>query len=192
MACRHPWLLWGLCPKKWCIKYYDNHNFIHFITTRHHNWFPVATKCHKSLQYSYVIHSSAVDKLTYLIIRLDSIVVNKTWPEMTFMILFTSSLLDITTDFLSLQSAHKSLQYSYVIYSNESCHLQCVKLMDKVTCRMSVQYEFYYHFLSQPQLYCALSEEIAQSTAYHHLIQFCVYLHFTIMHKVIGVARPLK
>ncbi len=27
----------------------------------------------------------------------------------------------------------------------------------------------------------------AQSTAYHHLRQICVYLHFTIMHKVIGV-----
>ena len=32
-----------------------------------------------------------------------------------------------------------------------------------------------------------LSEEIAQSTVYHPLRQICVYLHFTIMHKVIGV-----
>ncbi len=32
-----------------------------------------------------------------------------------------------------------------------------------------------------------LSEEIAQSTVYHHLRQICVYLHFTIMHKVIEV-----
>ncbi len=32
-----------------------------------------------------------------------------------------------------------------------------------------------------------LSEEIAQSTVYHHLRQICAYLHLTIMHKVIGV-----
>ena len=30
-----------------------------------------------------------------------------------------------------------------------------------------------------------LSEEIAQSTVYHHPRQICVYLHFAIMHKVI-------
>ncbi len=32
-----------------------------------------------------------------------------------------------------------------------------------------------------------LSEEIAQSTVYHHLRQICVYHHFTIVHKVIDV-----
>ncbi len=32
-----------------------------------------------------------------------------------------------------------------------------------------------------------LSEEIAQSTVYHHLRQICVYHHFTIVHKVIEV-----
>ena len=32
-----------------------------------------------------------------------------------------------------------------------------------------------------------LSEEMAQSTVYHHLRKICVYLHYTIMHKVIGV-----
>ncbi len=32
-----------------------------------------------------------------------------------------------------------------------------------------------------------LSEEIAQSTVYHHLRQICVYLHFTLMHKFIEV-----
>ena len=36
-----------------------------------------------------------------------------------------------------------------------------------------------------------LSEEIAQSTVYHHLKQIFAYLHFTIMHKVIGVTQPL-
>ncbi len=37
-----------------------------------------------------------------------------------------------------------------------------------------------------------LSEQIAQSTIYHHLLEICAYLRFTIMHKVIGVTRPLS
>ncbi len=49
---------------------------------------------------------------------------------------------------------------------------------------------FLVHVVQSSEL--TLSEEIAQYTVYHHFRQICVYLHFTIMHKVIGVTWPLK
>ncbi len=68
---------------------------------------------------------------------------------------------------------------SYSIYM----HILCNNWHKEVVlCTKLVNVRLY-----NPHQYYTLSEEIAQSTVYHHLRQMSVDLQFTIMHKVIGV-----